>query len=178
MITHFIRHPSNPDRGHYHHGRWIPPAGSFPVATTPTTPPFQPTTAMRDIGSSRNNISHTPPPMSKLEFAQYQTKKGLKVGDFVVRKEFKPPLTTHDIMRIIYIEEIMTLVGGHEWSGGLPQCYHVQSFTGKKNSTYWKSALDFIRPEPLKYEELTPEWQAVVDEEREADARAAGLAAC
>lgn len=108
--------------------------------------------------------------MTKLEFAQYQNSKGFKVGDFVIRPTASPPFTGLDVLRIIYVEEMHHQIGDHEWSHkGEPMCYHIQNVNGASQNTYWKSTLDFVRKEPLTYEELPFEWRVLVDKERVAD---------
>jgi hypothetical protein len=119
--------------------------------------------------------------MDKLEFTKHLESKGLKVGDFVVRDGCKPPFGVFDIQRIVYIEEIHSLIPKEDWSyNGTPMAYTCQGWDSQSAlpNQKWnhKSALDYIRKEPVSFDDLPYGWQSVVIKEREADQKAEQLA--
>lgn len=162
MIRHWITHPKNkyqstpPPSTHSWYDRF-PNQGSAYMGNIPA--------------------QETKPRMSKLEFANHIRDMGFKVGDFVVRKGATAPYGPMEVNQITYIEEMLPMIAHNEWdSEGWPRCYHIRNFHGAQNNTFWKSSLDFAKPNALLEDEIPPAWKAYLQDQADKDKRAQDLA--
>lgn len=90
--------------------------------------------------------------LDKLEYSKHVESYGLKIGDFVVSKNFSPPYTSANVQRVCYIEENHNTV---EYThDGRPMTFYLQMMGPHQP---WKSPGDWFKKVPI--EDLPAYWK-------------------